>query len=116
MNFGKVMRSSLLGGACVAALVSVPALAQDNGGTMETVVVTGIRGSLQRSLDIKRESAGIVDAISSEDIGKFPDTNLAEAMMRIPGVTVTRRGGTSMGGTGGTSTNGEASEITVRGF
>ncbi len=112
----KVGRSLLLGGACVAALVSVPAAAQDNGATMETVVVTGIRGSLQRSLDIKRESAGIVDAISAEDIGKFPDTNLAEAMMRIPGITVTRQTGTAMGGTGGTSSNGEASQITVRGF
>ncbi len=116
MNFGKVMRSSLLGGACVAALVSVPAVAQDNGATMETVVVTGIRGSLQRSLDIKRESAGLVDAISAEDIGKFPDTNLAQAMARIPGITITRNRGTASGGTGGTSSNGEGSQITVRGF
>lgn len=107
------IRASLLGGACAAALLPLPATAQETG---EVVVVTGIRGSLQRSLDIKRESAGIVDAISSEDIGKFPDTNLAEAMMRIPGVTVTRGRGTASGGTGGTSSNGEASEITVRGF
>jgi iron complex outermembrane recepter protein len=114
----KLLRSSLLGGACVAALAPLPAVAQDqNGGqAMETIVVTGIRGSLQRSLDIKRESAGVVDAISAEDIGKFPDVNLAESMMRIPGITVTRGRGTATGGTGGTSTNGEATEITVRGF
>jgi TonB-dependent receptor len=99
----------------VAALLTGPAAAQDQGSTGEVVVVTGIRGSLQRSLDVKREAPGLVDAISSEDIGKFPDTNLAQAMMRIPGVTVTRAPST-MGGTGGTTTNGEATEITVRGF
>jgi len=111
-TIGSLLRSSLLGGACIAALLPIPAMAQD----METVVVTGIRASLQRSLDIKRESTGVVDAISAEDIGKFPDTNLAAAMMRIPGITVTRGRGTASGGTGGTSSNGEASEITVRGF
>ncbi|GAA0549373.1 TonB-dependent receptor [Rhizomicrobium palustre] len=94
-------------------MATVPAVAQDS---METVIVTGIRGSLQKSLDVKRESAGLVDAISAEDIGKFPDVNLAESMMRIPGITVTRGRGTASGGTGGTSSNGEASEITVRGF
>lgn len=110
-------RASLCGGVCVAALFAGSAAAQDQSGPSsgEVVVVTGIRGSLQRSLDVKREALGIVDAISSEDIGKFPDTNLAQAMMRIPGVTVTRQSST-MGGTGGVSTNGEATEITVRGF
>jgi Outer membrane receptor for ferrienterochelin and colicins len=111
-NIQTLLRSGLLSGACIAALTSVPAVAQDS---METVVVTGLRGSLQRSLDVKREAPGLVDAISSEDIGKFPDVNLAESMMRIPGITVSRAA-TSMGGTGGVSTNGEASEITVRGF
>ena len=118
MNFDRTssmtwIRAGLLSGACVAALA--PALAQDQQSTGEVVVVTGIRGSLQRSLDVKREAPGLVDAISSEDIGKFPDTNLAQAMMRIPGVTVTRAA-SSMTGTGSTSTNGEATEITVRGF
>jgi iron complex outermembrane recepter protein len=106
------IRASLLGGACAAALLPIPASAQDTG---EVVVVTGIRGSLQRNLDIKRESVGVVDAISAEDIGKFPDTNLAESIMRIPGVTVTR-GVSSGSSTGATSTTGEATAITVRGF
>src|SRR5882757_6460587 len=57
---------------------------------LEEIIVTGIRASLQQSLDIKRDSSGIVDAISAEDIGKFPDSNLATAMERVPGVTVTR--------------------------
>jgi iron complex outermembrane receptor protein len=82
---------------------------------LEEITVTGIRASLQQSLDIKRESIGIVDAISAEDIGKFPDSNLAAAMERVPGVTVTR-GAMSLTGTGGTSTVGDPTQITVRGF
>ena len=50
--------------------------------SLEEIVVTGIRASLQQSLDIKRDSFGIVDAISAEDIGKFPDSNLATALDR----------------------------------
>ncbi len=73
--------------------------AQDDGA----IVVTGIRASLERSIQIKREAPGIVDAISAEDIGKFPDTNLAESLQRIPGVSINR-------------TNGEGSQVTVRGF
>ncbi|RAN33796.1 TonB-dependent receptor [Hyphomonas pacifica] len=71
--------------------------------TQETVVVQGIRGSLQRAMDIKRDASGVVDAISAEDIGKFPDTNLAESLQRITGVSIDR-------------VNGEGAEITVRGF
>merc|ERR1711969_2621 len=67
------------------------------------IVVTGIRASLDRSLDIKRNSNGVVDAISAEDIGKFPDNNLAESLQRITGVSIDR-------------TNGEGSKVTVRGF
>ncbi|MGH8187846.1 MAG: TonB-dependent receptor plug domain-containing protein, partial [Steroidobacteraceae bacterium] len=81
--------------------------------TLEEVVVTGIRASLQRSLDIKQDAVGVVDAISAEDIGKFPDSNLAAALQRIPGVSVSR-GTTSMGGV--PTSIGDASAITVRGF
>ncbi|UAJ10786.1 TonB-dependent receptor [Polymorphobacter megasporae] len=69
----------------------------------DEIIVTGIRASLERSIAIKRESTGIVDAISSEDIGKFPDTNLAESLQRITGVSISRR-------------SGEGAEVTVRGF
>jgi iron complex outermembrane receptor protein len=83
--------------------------------SLEEITVTGIRASLQQSLDIKRDSFGIVDAISAEDIGKFPDSNLAAAMERVPGVTVTRAAMT-LTGVGGTSTTGDPTQITVRGF
>src|SRR5690554_5440845 len=88
--------------SCMMTGLSGVALAQDDT-MLEEVVVTGIRASLDRSMDIKRDSAGVVDAISSEDIGKFPDTNLAESLQRITGVSISRQ-------------NGEGAEITVRGF
>jgi iron complex outermembrane receptor protein len=91
--------------------------------TLQEVVVTGIRASLQKSLDIKRDSLGVVDAISAEDIGKFPDSNLATAMERVPGVTVTRAAVQNNGGAAGnggmagvTGSTGAATGVTVRGF
>jgi TonB-dependent receptor len=67
------------------------------------IVVTGIRASLRNSINLKRDAQGIVDAISAEDIGKFPDTNLAESLQRITGVSIDR-------------SNGEGQFVTVRGF
>lgn len=69
----------------------------------ELIQVRGIRASMARAMDVKRESGGVVDAISAEDIGKFPDTNLAESLQRITGVSIDRSGG-------------EGQLITVRGF
>ncbi|MGL1957730.1 MAG: TonB-dependent receptor [Colwellia sp.] len=70
---------------------------------VEVIEVTGIRSSLIKSTDLKREASGVVDAITAEDIGKFPDTNLAESLQRITGVSIDR-------------VNGEGSKVTVRGF
>ena len=70
---------------------------------LEEVVVTGIRGSLSRARDIKRDAIGIVDAISAEDLGKFPDQNVAESLQRVTGVAIDRNGG-------------EGQAITVRGL
>src|SRR5210317_764663 len=61
---------------------------ENNEGVLEEVIVTGIRGSLQRSLDAKRDSESHVDVISSEDIGKMPDRNIADSLQRVPGVTI----------------------------
>src|SRR3546814_9054803 len=61
--------------------------------------------TLFRSLDIKRNAAGVVDAISAEDIGKFPDSNVAASLQRLPGVSIQRNG-----------SRGEPQGITVRGF
>ncbi|HEY0687329.1 MAG TPA: TonB-dependent receptor [Steroidobacter sp.] len=107
-----VIRNGALRGAILVALASaLPAKAQEgssaagNDSSLEEVVVTGIRESLQRNLDMKREATGVVDVISSEDIGKFPDSNVAASLQRVPGVSIQRSG-----------TRGEPTGITVRGF
>lgn len=66
-----------------------PATATD----LDTVTVTGYRASVEKALDIKRSESGVVDAIVAEDIGKFPDLNLAESLQRVPGVVITREAG-----------------------
>ena len=53
---------------------------------VEEVVVTGIRASRARALDIKRNTTAVVDVVSAEDIGKLPDKNIADALQRVPGV------------------------------
>ncbi|MCC7633300.1 TonB-dependent receptor [Stenotrophomonas rhizophila] len=81
----------------IGLALSGTALAQDAPATaatdLDTVTVTGYRASVEKALDIKRGEAGVVDAIVAEDIGKFPDLNLAESLQRIPGVVITREAG-----------------------
>ena len=66
---------------------------EDESGIVEEIVVTGIRGSMQQSLERKRNADHFVDAITAEDIGAFPDQNLAEALQRISGVAIDRKSG-----------------------
>ncbi len=88
----------------MSSLAGAQSVAQDaSSGALEEVLVTGVRASLERAMDVKRDSSGVVDAISAEDMGKFPDTNLAESLQRITGVSINR-------------VNGEGAEVTVRGF
>ena len=70
---------------------------------IEEIVVAGIRSSLRRAQDIKRQAVGVVDSVSAEDVGKFPDLNVAESLQRITGVSIDRSGG-------------EGQAVTVRGF
>jgi iron complex outermembrane recepter protein len=92
-------RSTLIGAAVALALFkhAAPAYSQAattaTGGDIEEVIVTGIRASLRESLETKREATGVVDALTAEDVGKFPDKNLAEALQRVPGVVVNREFG-----------------------
>lgn len=70
---------------------------------VEVIQVTGIRSSLNEAMDIKKNASSIQDSIVAEDIGKFPDQNVAESLQRITGVSISR-------------TNGEGAKVTVRGF
>lgn len=105
---------ALLSTSAVAAVLlgAMPAAAQDQQqseqpqqapeASSEDIVVTGIRSSLQGALNAKRNAAQVLDAISAEDIGKFPDKNVGEALQRVTGVQLTR-------------SVGEGSGITIRG-
>jgi len=70
-----------------------PADKKADANQLETVVVTGYRSSIEKSLDRKRSSDSIVEVVSAEDIGKFPDKNVADALQRVPGVIINRDGG-----------------------
>jgi TonB-dependent receptor len=91
------IRPTLLGSACLLTTLAGTAGAQQappaqpaSTAPLEEVVVTGIRASLQSATDAKKEAVGFIDSIFAEDIGKFPDTNIAESFNRIPGITITR--------------------------
>src|SRR5687768_15958393 len=64
---------------------------------LEEVVVSGFRRSLQAGLEIKRAAVGVLDSIVAEDIGKFPEQNVAESLQRIPGVFLSRDGASNEG-------------------
>ena len=86
-------KSILIASASLLAVAAAagPAFAQDS--QVDEFVVTGIRASLQQSLETKRAADNIVDSVTAEDVGKFPNTNVAEALTMVPGVTVDRQFG-----------------------
>ncbi|WKL57631.1 TonB-dependent receptor [Asticcacaulis sp. ZE23SCel15] len=96
--------------ALVAGVIAGQAFAQDTTAAPEAtedvteVVVTGVRASIAKSIDIKRRSVQIVDSVVAEDIGKLPDNNVVEALQRVTGIQVTNRQG------------GEISGISIRGM
>ncbi|MBD3584582.1 TonB-dependent receptor [Salinimonas sp. HHU 13199] len=108
----KHFKPNMINAALIASglgAISAPALAQQddtaqpNEPAVEVIEVSGIRGSLQRAQAIKMDNTSIVEALSAEDIGKLPDTSIAESLARLPGLSGERR-------------NGRTSGISVRGF
>ena len=100
----KVLARTAIAVAVSGAIpMMVPSFAVAQEAALEEIVVTGIRGSLKRAQDIKRNASGVVDSIASEDLGKFPDLNVAESLQRVPGVSIDRSGG-------------EGQSVTVRGL
>src|SRR3954464_11523190 len=104
MKFNPKLTSRALFTIVGGVVLINPVFAQEQGSEeLEEVVVTGLRGSLKASMETKRDAVGVVDSINAEDIGKFPDPNLAESLQRITGVSIDRR-------------NGEGALVTARGF
>jgi TonB-dependent receptor len=114
MKFTTGHRAALFGAASIFALAGAQAAhAQDAtagtpGATVPTtnpsandataapsdeIIITGVRASQERSIDIKRRSAEIVDAIVAEDIGKLPDVTIADSLQRVPGIQISRSAG-----------------------
>ena len=81
-----------------------PPAATDDPGTT-TIVVTGFRSSLQKALNLKQQAIGVRDSIVAEDIGKFPEANVAESLQRVPGVILNRD-----------ESSGEGQRISIRGL
>lgn len=84
-------------------LVTTSVNAQETEGPVEEVVVTGFRASLATALENKRESNQIIESVAAEDIGKFPDQNVAEALQRLSGVQIDR-------------SNGQGTKVRIRGL
>jgi TonB-dependent receptor len=104
----QVSRSALAVAVCagsLAALAPVAGFAADAAPSdeLQEVTVTGIRASVEKAIEIKRESFDIVEAVSAEDIGKLPDPSIAESLTRLPGITAQR-------------SDGRTSDISIRGF
>jgi TonB-dependent receptor len=103
-RISKTVLATVIAELCVTAYAGAQTTnAQPAGGDVQQVVVSGIRASLSSSLMTKRLQDGVVDAVSAEDAGKFPDTNIAESLQRVTGVQIQRN-------------NGEGQFISVRGL
>ncbi|WP_312515289.1 TonB-dependent receptor [Massilia sp.] len=86
-----------------------PADQAASANSANTVLVTGYRYSIEKSLDQKRDANSIVEVVTAEDVGKFPDKNVADALQRVPGVIITRSGGEGKN----VSVRGLSSELTL---
>src|SRR5882672_11279349 len=106
--------SMLVTQVILASLPSQRAAAAQQAETLEEVIVTGVRAAEQKAVELKHDAASIQDSIAAEDIGKLPDTTIADSLQRITGVQINRVGGegTSVNIRGlpqvGTLLNGEA--------
>jgi TonB-dependent receptor len=113
------LRNTLFCGIALALLTPLAATAQDAGDApaqeqpalaaepateLDAVVVTGVRASLARSVDLKREASTVQDSISALELGMFPDDNVADSLSHITGVSITRTAG------------GEGQKVSVRGL
>ena len=79
--------------------------ASSSAPVSNTVVISGFRSSLQKALNLKQQAIGVRDSIVAEDIGKFPESNVAESLQRVPGVILNRD-----------DSSGEGQRISIRGL
>jgi iron complex outermembrane receptor protein len=91
----RVRKALLIGSTSALAMLAAaaPAFAADEPSQVQEVVITGIRASLQQSIQAKRNADTVIEVITAEDVGKFPDKNVAESLQRAPGVAVVKEFG-----------------------
>jgi iron complex outermembrane receptor protein len=90
-------RPAVLAGLAIATALPAQSQEAQPSEEMDEIIVSGIRASLRDSLGVKRDSIQVVDAISAEDVGDFPDKNIGEAIQRVPGVQINRQDGEGRG-------------------
>ncbi|RIA46869.1 TonB-dependent receptor [Hephaestia caeni] len=93
----------LCGAGQAYAQTAQPQTGQAAQGADDSIVVTGYRESIERSLEQKRNANAFIDVITAEDVGKFPDKNVADSLQRVPGIIISRDGG-------------EGSRVSIRGL
>ncbi|MEP6547302.1 MAG: TonB-dependent receptor [Gammaproteobacteria bacterium] len=86
----------------IAADATAPATSE--GPELQEIVVTGLRASLEKSLDVKKNATVVLDSINAEELGRFPDADVADSLVHLPGITISR------------TTGGEGQKVSVRGF
>ncbi|NRA70045.1 MAG: TonB-dependent receptor [Gammaproteobacteria bacterium] len=103
----------------MGSLTAIPVIAAEKAGKVasdvEVIQVTGIRASQKQALNVKRFANAVVDSISAEDIGKFPDKNIAESLQRVPGVAIARNFAGEGGAVSIRGTNPELTSVTLNG-
>ena len=107
-----IVKKLLLSLALIGMMVPPASMAEaapEDKSVLDEIVVTGIRKSIEDSIKIKRDLEIVSDVISADDVGQFPDANLAEALQRITGVQITRQS------PDGVSAN-EGQHVSVRGL
>ena len=100
----------ILGGAVAVATAAggdgaaAPPASNANDTELQEIVVTGLRASLEKSLELKRNASVVIDSINAEELGRFPDADVADSLEHLPGITISR------------TTGGEGQKVSVRGF
>lgn len=112
-----IKTAMLMGTAATAVALPTMSAAQEaeSSANVEVIQVRGIRASQKEALNQKRFANAVVDSISSEDIGKFPDRNIAESLQRVPGVTIARNFAGEGGGVSIRGTNPELTLVSMNG-
>jgi TonB-dependent receptor len=101
---GSASETVAAGTSTTSTTVNADPAKQGPDAELQEIVVTGMRASLEKSLEVKRNASVVLDSINAEELGRFPDADVADSLEHLPGITIDR------------TTGGEGQKVTVRGF